>query len=137
MKILFVVNSAELGYWLAELPPYRHFAERGYEIDFASPNSGTLKYDATSDPYSENSWEANDLVSKGFLADKFLLERVNASAPLSEVDPALYDAVHIVGGGGAAVDLYPNARLTRILEHFWSKSKLISAICHGVNRTGE
>jgi len=132
MKILFVVSSAELGYWLAELThPYWHFAERGHEIDFASPNGGTLKYDATSDPYSENSWEANDLVSKGFLADKSLLERVNASAPLSEVDPALYDAVHIVGGGGAAVDLYPNAELTRILEHFWSESKLIGAICHG------
>lgn len=132
MKILFVVSSSELGYWLAELThPYWHLAERGHEIDFASPKGGTLKFDSTSDPYSEKSWEANDLVSKGFLTDKFLLDRVNASIALADVDPGAYDAIHIVGGGGAAVDLYPNSELARILDHFWTENKFIGAICHG------
>lgn len=132
MKILFVVSSSEIGYWLAELThPYWHLAERGHEIEFASPNGGKLKFDSTSDPYAPNSWEANDLVSKGFLSDKSLLDRVNDSAALADVDPTIYDAIHIVGGGGAAVDLYPNSELALILEHFWSEDKIIGAICHG------
>jgi len=132
MKILFVVSSSDLGYWLAELThPYWHLAERGHEIDFASPKGGTVTFDSTSDPYSEKSWEANDLVSKGFLTDKTLLDRVNASIALANVAPDTYDAIHIVGGGGAAVDLYPNSELARILDHFWSENKFIGAICHG------
>ncbi|SEJ94977.1 type 1 glutamine amidotransferase domain-containing protein [Pseudomonas sp. NFR16] len=129
MKILFVVSSSELGYWLAELThPYWHLAERGHEIDFASPRGGTLKFDSTSDSYSEKSWEANDLVSKRFLSDKSLLDRVNASIALADVNPQIYD---VVGGGGAAVDLFPNSELAKILDHFWNESKFIGAICHG------
>jgi putative intracellular protease/amidase len=132
MKILFVVSSSKLGYWLAELThPYWHFAERGNEIDIASPQGGQLKFDATSDPYSSNSWEKDDLVSKGFLTDKALLEKLEKSIPLAEIQPDQYDAIHIVGGGGAAVDLYPNGELAAILEHFWQENKVIGAICHG------
>lgn len=132
MKILFIVSSSKLGYWLAELThPFWHLAERGNEIDIASPLGGRVTFDATSDPYSSNSWEKDDLVSKGFLSDPSLLERLNNSIPLIDVNPADYDAIHIVGGGGAAVDLYPNSELAKILEHFWSENKVIGAVCHG------
>ncbi|PRY04472.1 type 1 glutamine amidotransferase domain-containing protein [Paraburkholderia sp. BL25I1N1] len=132
MNILFVVSSADIGFWLAELThPYWHLAERGHKVDFASPAGGKVKIDPTSDPYSEGSWEANDLVSKGFLSDKSLAGLLESTIPLKEVRPDDYDAIHIVGGGGAAVDLYPNEDVARILEHFWSANKVVGAICHG------
>ncbi len=132
MKILFLVSSAKLGFWLAELTrPYWHFIERGHEVDFASPVGGKVAWDRTSDPYSEGSWEANDLVSKGFLSDKALISRLEATIALKDVHPEGYDAVHVVGGGGAAVDLYPNDQVTGILEHFWAANKVVGAICHG------
>lgn len=132
MKILFLVSSADIGFWLAELThPYWHFDERAHEVDFASPAGGKVIWDRTSDPYAEGSWEAGDLVSKGFLSDKALAARLQATIALKDVRPEAYDAVHVVGGGGAAVDLYPNAEVARILEHFWAADKVVGAICHG------
>jgi putative intracellular protease/amidase len=132
MKILFLVSSADIGFWLAELThPYWHFTERGGQVDFASPAGGKIKWDPTSDPYSEGSWEPNDVVSKGFLSDKTLTARLDSTIALQDVRPEDYDAVHVVGGGGAAVDLYPNPQVKRILEHFWSAGKVVGAICHG------
>lgn len=132
MKILFVTSSSDMGYWLAELThPYWLFSERGCEIDFASPAGGKAKYDPMSDPFSENSWEADDLVSKGFLTDKSLVGRLFSTVALKDVDPTQYDAIHIVGGGGAAVDLFPNEDMANLLEHFWSEGKIVGAICHG------
>lgn len=132
MKILFVVSSAKIGFWLAELThPYWHLAERGHTVEFASPAGGKVIVDPTSDPYAEGTWEANDLVSKGFLSDKTLAARLETTTPLNAVRPEEYDAVHIVGGGGAAVDLYPNDDVKRILEHFWATGKVVGTICHG------
>ncbi len=132
MKILFVTSSSEMGYWLAELThPYWHFSERGCEIDFASPAGGKVKYDPMSDPFAENSWEADDLVSKGFLTDKSLVARLFSTIALKDVDPTRYDAIHVVGGGGAAVDLFPNEELGKLLDHFWEQEKVVGTICHG------
>ena len=34
MKVLFLVSSADIGFWLAELThPYWHFIERAHEVD--------------------------------------------------------------------------------------------------------
>lgn len=132
MNVLIIVSSSDIGFWLAELThPYWHFAERGATVVFASPSGGRVKYDPTSDPYSENSWEKDDLVSKGFLSDERLVARLSSTTALKDIRPEEYDAMHIVGGGGAAVDLYPNDDMKRILGHFWSTDKLIGAICHG------
>ena len=132
VKILFVVSSSDVGFWLAELThPYWHLAERGAAIDFASPAGGPVTFDPPSDPYAESSWEKDDLVSKGFLSDKNLSARLASTIALKDIRPEDYDAVHVVGGGGAAVDLYPNNDMKRILEHFWSTDKPIGAICHG------
>ncbi|MDR6660854.1 putative intracellular protease/amidase [Tardiphaga robiniae] len=132
MKILFIVSSADIGFWLAELThPFWHFSERGAQIDIASPSGGPVKPDPTSNPYSKDSWETDDIVSKGFLSDSRLSQRLDTTIPLKDVHPEDYDAVHVVGGGGAAVDLYPNADVTRILEHFWTADKIVGAICHG------
>jgi len=132
MKILFIVSSAKIGFWLAELThPYWHFSERGHTITIASPEGGKGTVDPTSDPYSDTSWEKSDLVSKGFLSDKALVEGIENTIPLRDILPEQYDAVHVVGGGGAAVDLYPNAEVKRILEYFWDADKIIGTICHG------
>jgi putative intracellular protease/amidase len=137
MKILFIVSSAEIGFWLAELThPFWHFAERGAEITIASPNGGKVKPDSLSDPYSENSWESSDLVSRGFLSDDKLVALLEDTVPLNTIDVADFDAVHVVGGGGAAVDLYPNDEVARILRGFWAADKIVGCICHGAIALG-
>jgi putative intracellular protease/amidase len=132
MKILFVITSSPMGAWLAVVTrPYWHLSERGSEIDFASPKGGKIVWDRLSDPSTEGSYESADLVSKGFLSDKALVRRLETTIALKDVKPEEYDAIHIAGGTGAAVDLFPNSELAEILEHFWSSGKVIGAICHG------
>jgi putative intracellular protease/amidase len=137
MKVLFIATSVENGLWLAELThPYWHLSERDVEIDFASPKGGKISWYAISDPYGENSQEANDIVSKGFLSDKALVEKTKTTLPLADLDLTAYDAVHVAGGGGAAVDLYPNPEVAKTLEHFFSEGKVVGALCHGVIALG-
>jgi putative intracellular protease/amidase len=137
MKILFIVTSAELGYWLPELTrPYWHLTERGHTITLASPVGGKIKHDRLSNPHTEGSWEAADIVSKGFLGDPALAALLDNTVTLKDVRAEEHDAVHVVGGIGAAVDLYPNADVARLLGQFWSSGKLVGAICHGTIALG-
>jgi putative intracellular protease/amidase len=131
-KVLFIVSSADIGFWLAELThPYWHMVERGAQITLSSPNGGRIIPDKTSDPYSENSWEAQDLVSRGFMTIDTLTGLLETTVALKDIDASDYDAVHVVGGGGAAVDLYPNEDVARVLGGFFSQGKPVGAICHG------
>jgi putative intracellular protease/amidase len=137
MKVLFIATSVEEGLWLAELThPYWHLSERHVEIDIASPKAGKLSWIGISDPYEANSQEANDIVSKGFLSDKALAAKLETTLSLSDVDPAKYDGVHVAGGIGPAIDLYPNAEMGRILEYFFTAGKIVGCICHGTIALG-
>jgi putative intracellular protease/amidase len=137
MKVLFIISSSDTAFWLSEVThPYWHLAERGVEVDFASPSGGKVVWDRYSDPYFEKSTEADDLVSKGFLSDKKLVAKLETTLKLKEVALDLYDAVHVAGGRGATFDLYPNPDVGKVLEHFWAKNKVVGAICHGAIALG-
>jgi putative intracellular protease/amidase len=137
MRVLFIISSSETAFWLSEVThPYWLLTERGVAINFASPAGGKVVHDPYSDPYFEHSTEADDLVSKGFLSDKTLVGRLESTLTLKDVDLSRYDAVHVAGGRGATFDLYPNADVARALEYFWSKEKIVGAICHGAIALG-
>jgi putative intracellular protease/amidase len=137
MKVLFVITGHETGAWLSEIThPYWALAERGIEVDFASPQGGKIVWTPLSDPFAEGSQEPDDLVSKGFLSDAELAQKLQSTLVLSEVDLDQYDAVHVAGGQGATYDLYPSDEVARVLEHFWERDKVVGAICHGAIALG-
>ncbi len=137
MKVLFIISGDQTAFWLSDVThPYWHLTERGVHVDFASLNVGKVVYGAYSDPYFENTTEAEDLVSKGFLSDKDLVAKLDATLKLSEVNLDDYDAVHVAGGRGATFDLYPSQEVGDVLEHFWAKDKVVGAICHGAIALG-
>lgn len=132
MKALFVISSHETGAWLSEIThPYWHLIERGVEVDFASPAGGKITWSPYSDPHFAQSMEAEDIVSKGFLSDKELTARLDSTLKLKDVDLTSYDAIHLVGGQGTTFDFFPSQDVGNALEHFWSKGKVVGAICHG------
>ncbi|MEI9923503.1 MAG: type 1 glutamine amidotransferase domain-containing protein [Bradyrhizobium sp.] len=132
MKVLFIITSSDKGTWLSEVThPYWHLTERGIAVDFASPLGGKVGWTERSDPYFEKSAEADDLVSKGFLSDPALRQKLENTIQLGRVDLDDYDAVHVAGGRGATFDLYPNEDVAKALEHFWSAGTIVGAICHG------
>jgi putative intracellular protease/amidase len=137
MKVLFIISSSDTAFWLSEVThPYWHLTERGVKVDFASPKGGKVVFDPYSDPYFEKSTEPDDLVSKGFLSDKGLAGKLETTLKLKDVDLSHYDAIHVAGGRGATFDLYPNEDVARALEYFWSRDKVVGAICHGAIALG-
>jgi putative intracellular protease/amidase len=137
MRVLFIISGSETAFWLSEVThPYWHLAERGVEIDFASPAGGKVVWDPYSDPYFKNSTEPDDLVSKGFLSDNALRAKLENTLVLKEVDLNRYDAIHVAGGRGATFDLYPNEDVAKALEYFWARDKVVGAICHGAIALG-
>src|SRR5271155_4913725 len=137
MRVLFIISNSDTAFWLSEgTHPYWHLTERGVEVDFASPSGGVVVYDPYSDPYFDQSTEADDLVSKGFLSDEKLVKKLLTTLKLKEVDLTRYDAVHVAGGRGATFDLYPNKDVGEALEYFWARNKVVGAICHGAIALG-
>jgi putative intracellular protease/amidase len=137
MKVLFVISNSETAFWLSEVThPYWHLTERGVEVAFASPQGGKVVFDPYSDPYFEKSTEPEDLVSKGFLSDKTLKGKLDTTLKLKDVDLSRYDAIHVAGGRGATFDLFPNEDVAKALEYFWSRDKVVGAICHGAIALG-
>jgi putative intracellular protease/amidase len=137
MKVLFIISSSETAFWLSEVShPYWHFTERGVEVDFASPKGGKVVYDQYSDPHFEKSLEPEDLVSKGFLSDEKVQQKLANTLKLEDVDLSHYDAIHVAGGRGATFDLYPNEHVEKALNYFWEKDKVVGAICHGAIALG-
>jgi putative intracellular protease/amidase len=55
---------------------------------------------------------------------------------LKDVDLSGYDAIHIAGGRGATFDLFPSEDAAKALEYFWSRDKIVGAICHGAIALG-
>jgi hypothetical protein len=76
-------------------------------------------------------------VSKGFLSDPILREKLDNTKQLKSIDPGGYDAVHVAGGRGATFDLYPNEDVARTLEHFRSSGKSCWRDLPRCDRTGQ
>ncbi len=103
-KVLFVVTSHDqlgntgekTGFWTEEFAaPYYALADKGIQIDIASPLGGQPPIDPKSaDPASATE------DTKRFDADTALLAKLKNTKKLSEVSPSDYDAVFYPGGHG-------------------------------------
>ncbi len=83
--------------------PRQIFLQEGWQVDTVSTRHGT---------------------AKGMLGATEEVQQV-----LEEVDPALYDAVVVVGGMGSPEYLWNNQTLHDILRKVQGKGRVVSAIC--------
>lgn len=128
-RVLLVVSSAgttenpESGYEFDELTQaWWTFVDNGYEVEIASPAGG--------EPQSE---ERNPMwvFNTRFLADASAMAAAANTTPLAEVDPGSFDAVFVIGGSGASVDLPTNSHLQAIIAGIYQGGGVIGAVCHG------
>ena len=130
-RILAVVTSAErtldgrgrAGFELTELSrAWWVFESAGFEIDLASPAGGSAPRVID-----------DDLVDAdyAFLNDPQMEAKMAATLRLDEIDASRYDAVYIVGGKGAMIDLHGHPSLGRILAEVYNRGGVIAAVCHG------
>lgn len=108
------------GVWLEEFAtPYLVFKETGYDITVASPLGGLS-------PVDENSMSCSN-PEEWDICIKILRNTTG----LSEVNYKEYDVLFIPGGHGPMFDLANDVLLQEIVEYFYDKNKIISAVCHG------
>ena len=108
------------GVWLEEFAtPYLVFKETGYDITVASPLGGLS-------PVDENSMSGSN-PEEWDICIKILRNTTG----LSEINYKEYDVLFIPGGHGPMFDLANDVLLQEIVEYFYDKNKIISAVCHG------
>ena len=133
LKILIVVTSHNqlgntgkiTGYYLPEVAhPYVALAEKGFQIDIASPKGGKA-------PLDPNSINAADKVSTSFYENKKTRGQLDNTLKLSDIDPSQYSAVLYAGGHGTMFDFRNNQTIDSLNRAIYEKGGVVSAVCHG------
>ncbi len=120
-----------IGFWWAELThPYWEFAEKGYEVDIASPDGGELQGDSWSDPRDESQYSAHDLISLGFINSADHLAKVQNTLAISDVNIDNYDAIFLVGGQAPMYTFYKDERVHKLVSQFYEAGKATAIVCH-------
>lgn len=139
-KVLIVVANPGIspttgwpvGAWVAEFAhPYWEFTERGYVVEFASPDGGKIELDSWSDPRDPSKYSAHDILSLGFLSSPEHVALIEQTRPLSEVDPSGYDALFVAGGQSPMVTFADNTALHQFVADFYATGKIVAVVCHG------
>lgn len=126
-------NGWPVGFWAAELThPFYELTERGVDVTIASPDGGTVEFDALSDPRDDSQWSAEDLISMGFIHTPALMGLLADTPKLAELNYGDYDALLICGGQSPMFTFPDNADLQDAVRTFYEAEKITGAFCHGV-----
>lgn len=105
------------GIWFEEFAvPYDAFHANGYSVTVASPLGGP----APIDPNSADQVAAHPQAAAA----------LQSTRPMTDIQPADYDAVVLPGGHGTMFDL-PTAEVGRVVSAFAMQGRVIAAVCHG------
>lgn len=138
-KILMVASSPDvsgqtgwpIGFWAAELThPLRVFQEAGYEVELVSTRGGKLMMDTYSNPTDASGYSAHDVISLGYMQQDWFNQMLNDTKKLSEVNPADYVAIFLVGGQGPMYTFRGNRELEQLFASFYESGKPSAAVCH-------
>jgi putative intracellular protease/amidase len=121
-----------VGFWAAELThPYYELRERGVEVTIASPDGGKVEVDALSDPRDESRWSADDLISMGALNTPELIDRLESTPALADLDLDRFDALVVCGGQAPMFQFREHEILKETIRRFFEAEKPTAALCHG------
>lgn len=132
-KILFVVtNHTELGktgkktgYFLSEIThPYYVLKERGFQIDFASPQGGKAEFDPSS-------YDLEDSLNAAFVNDSLLFSKLEHTLNPKDLNEEDYSAIFYAGGHGTMWDFSESEALHKLAAGIYQAGGVIGAVCHG------
>jgi putative intracellular protease/amidase len=125
--------GSRVGFWGAELThPYYELTERGVEVMIASPAGGKVEMDSLSDPRDASQWSAEDLITMGFVHSPALMELLEDTPRLPELDLDEFDAIMVAGGQSPMFTYRDNEDLKRAIRQFYEAEKPTAVYCHGV-----
>jgi putative intracellular protease/amidase len=121
-----------VGFWAAELThPYYELTERGIEVTIASPEGGKVEMDSLSDPRDPSRWSSEDLITMGFVNTPALMELLDDTPRIADVDLDEFDAIMVAGGQSPMFTYRENEDLGRAIRHFFEAEKPTAVYCHG------
>jgi putative intracellular protease/amidase len=138
-KILMLASSPAvsgqtgwpIGFWAAELThPLHVFQEAGYEVELVSTEGGELMMDGYSNPTDASGYSAHDVISLGYMQQDWFNQILAKTRKLTEVNPADYVAIFLVGGQGPMYTFKENAELEKLFAAFFDAGKPSAAVCH-------
>jgi putative intracellular protease/amidase len=138
-KILMVASSPAtskqtgwpIGFWAAELThPLRVFQEAGYEVELVSTEGGKLMMDTYSNPTDASGYSAGDVISLGYMQQKWFNDMLENTKKINEVEAKNYDAIFLVGGQGPMYTYRGNNDLEKLFANFYESGKPSAAVCH-------
>jgi putative intracellular protease/amidase len=122
-----------VGFWWSELThPYFKLAEKGHEVEIFSYFGGKCEADAMSNPDDVTRWQAEDVISRGYMHDPDFMKLVENTHPANEIDVDRFDAILIAGGQSPMFTIEKATDTVKKFADFYEKGKLAAAICHGV-----
>jgi putative intracellular protease/amidase len=123
-----------VGFWWSELShPYLVLYEKGFEIEVFSPEGGKCVADAMSDPRDASGFASSDLISMGFVHTPQLMEQVEKTRKVSEIEVGRFDAIMVAGGQAPMFTFEKAVALHQKFVEFYEAGKLACAVCHGVS----
>lgn len=138
-KILMVASSPAtskqtgwpIGFWAAELThPLRVFQEAGYEVELVSTEGGKLMMDTYSNPTDASGYSAGDVISLGYMQQKWFNDMLENTRKMTAVNPSDYVAIFLVGGQGPMYTYRGNKDLESLFTTFYESGKPSAAVCH-------
>jgi len=121
-----------VGFWGAELThPFYELTERGVQVTVASPEGGKVELDSLSDPRDPSKWSAEDLITMGFVNSPELMQLLQDTPKLSDLQLDEYDAIMVAGGQSPMFTFRENEDLMGAIRHFYEAEKPTAVYCHG------
>lgn len=99
-------------------------------MELVSTEGGKLMMDGYSDPADPSGYSAHDVISRGYLQQQWFNDMLDNTKKLSDVNPADYVAVFLVGGQGPMYTFRGNQELEKVFAHFYESGKPSAAVCH-------
>jgi putative intracellular protease/amidase len=122
-----------VGFWWSELThPHFQFTEAGYEVEIFSPNGGRCQPDAMSNPEDASGWQADDVISRGYVHDPAFMKLVDNTRSVDDLDVDAFDAIVVAGGQGPMFTFDTAINLHAKFVQFYEAGKVAAALCHGV-----
>ncbi len=138
-KILMVASSPSvskqtgwpIGFWAAELThPLRVFQEAGYDVELASTEGGKIMMDGYSNPTDASGYSSHDVISLGYMQQKWFNDMLANTKAISSVDVKDYVAIFLVGGQAPMYTFRGNTTLEKLFTGFYESGKPSAAVCH-------
>jgi putative intracellular protease/amidase len=85
-----------------------------------------------SNPEDASQWQAEDVISRGYLHDPEFMKLVERTRPVDEIDVDTFDAIVVVGGQGPMFTFDTATNLHAKFDEFYAAGKVTAALCHGV-----